>query len=124
MRKIKLRAYFENAAGLKDGAPVTLEDVTIGNVIHVRVIPDRNPTPVEVTMQVGREYLPDLHTDSTVAIAQAGVLGDSYIDISSAHAGGPPPGQNADGLRLAQHCGCDPHQQGLHRGDRCADSQG
>ena len=95
-RKIKLRAYFENAAGLKDGAPVTLEDVTIGNVIHVRVIPERNPTPVEVTMQVGHEFLRDLHTDSTVAIAQAGVLGDSYIDISSAHASGPTPGQNAE----------------------------
>ena len=46
-------AYFENAAGLKDGAPVTLEGVTIGNVQHVRVVPDRNPTPVEVTMRVG-----------------------------------------------------------------------
>ena len=56
-RKLVLRSYFENAAGLKDGAPVTLEGVTIGNVIHVRVVPDRNPTPVEVTMQVGHEYL-------------------------------------------------------------------
>lgn len=95
-RKIKLRAYFENAAGLKDGAPVTLEGVTIGNVIHVRVIPDRNPTPVEVTMQVGREYLHDLHSDSNALIAQAGVLGDSFIDLSSAHATGPPPIENAE----------------------------
>ena len=56
-QKIVLRCYFENAAGVKNGAPVTLEGVTIGNVIHVRVVPDRNPTPVEVTMQVGHEYL-------------------------------------------------------------------
>ena len=91
-----LRSYFENAAGLKDGAPVTLEGVTIGNVIHVRVVPDRNPTPVEVTMQVGHEYLHDLHSDSTALIAQAGVLGDSYIDISSAHATGPAPAENAE----------------------------
>ena len=84
-----LRAYFENAAGLKDGAPVTLEGVTIGNVIHVRVVPERNPTPVEVTMQVGQEFLRDLHTDSTASIAQAGVLGDSYVDINSTHATGP-----------------------------------
>ncbi len=95
-RKLKLRSYFENAAGLKDGAPVTLEGVTIGNVIHVRVIPERNPTPVEVTMQVGREYLHDLHTDSTASIAQAGVLGDSYVDLSSAHSSGPPPANNAE----------------------------
>ena len=56
-----LRCYFENAAGVKDGAPVTLEGVTIGNVIHVRVVPDRNPTPVEVTMRWASEFLRDLH---------------------------------------------------------------
>jgi phospholipid/cholesterol/gamma-HCH transport system substrate-binding protein len=94
--KLVLRSYFENAAGLKDGAPVTLEGVTIGNVVKVRVVPDREPTPVEVTMQVGQEWLPDLHVTSTTMIAQAGVLGDSYIDISSEHATGPTPGQNAE----------------------------
>jgi len=95
-RKLLLRSYFENAAGLKDGAPVTLEGVTIGNVIHVRVIADRNPTPVEVTMQVGHEFLNRLHTDSTTSINQAGVLGDSYVDISSSHASGPPPANDAE----------------------------
>ncbi len=95
-RKLLLRSYFENAAGIKDGAPVTLEGVTIGNVTHVRVVPNRNPTPVEVTMQVGYQFEQDLHTDSTASIAQAGVLGDSYVDISSAQAGGPPPANNAE----------------------------
>jgi phospholipid/cholesterol/gamma-HCH transport system substrate-binding protein len=95
-RKLVLRSYFLNAAGLKDGAPVTLEGVTIGNVIHVRVISSRNPTPVEVSMRVGHEYISSLHVDSTASIAQAGVLGDSYIDISSAHATGPAPGENAE----------------------------
>jgi len=95
-RKLVLRSYFENAAGLKDGAPVTLEGVTIGNVIHVRVIPERNPTPVEVTMRVGHEYLNRLHTDSTASINQAGVLGDSYIDLNSTHARGPAPVNNAE----------------------------
>jgi phospholipid/cholesterol/gamma-HCH transport system substrate-binding protein len=99
-RKLVLRSYFENAAGLKDGAPVTLEGVTIGNVIHVRVIPERNPTPVEVTMRVGREYLDRLHTDSTASINQAGVLGDSYVDLNSTHARGSAPANNAE-LRAA-----------------------
>jgi phospholipid/cholesterol/gamma-HCH transport system substrate-binding protein len=95
-RKIVLRSYFENASGLKDGAVVSLEGVTIGNVIHVRVIPERSPMPVEVTMRVGREYLRDLHTDSTASINQAGVLGDSYVDLSSANATGPAPANNAE----------------------------
>lgn len=95
-RKLTLRAYFDNAAGVKDGAPVTLEGVTIGNVTHVKVIPARNPTPVEVTMQVSAEFEHDLHVDSTASIAQAGVLGDSFVDISSSHASGPPPPNNTE----------------------------
>jgi len=94
--KLKLRSYFENASGVKVGAPVTLEGVTIGNVTHVRVVPARNPFPVEVSMQVGEEFISALHANSTASIAQAGVLGDSFVDISSAHASGPPPSQNAE----------------------------
>jgi len=56
---------------------VSLQGVTIGNVQHVRIVPDRTPTSVEVTMKVDHKYLKDLHIDSTAAIAQAGVLGDS-----------------------------------------------
>jgi phospholipid/cholesterol/gamma-HCH transport system substrate-binding protein len=95
-RKMVLRAYFENAAGLKDGAPVTLEGVTIGNVVHIRIVPDRNPTPVEVTMKVSTNYLHDLHTDSLATITQAGVLGDAFLDIDSTHATGPQPKDNAE----------------------------
>ena len=95
-RKLVLRSYFDNASGLKAGAPVTLEGVTIGNVIHVRVVPERNPTPVEVTMRVGWDFRAKLHVDSTTTIAQAGVLGDNYIDISSTHATGRPPDNNAE----------------------------
>jgi len=43
-RKLTLRSYFENAAGLKSGAPVMLEGVTIGSVIRIRVSV-HNPTP-------------------------------------------------------------------------------
>lgn len=96
-RKLVLRSYFENAAGLKVGAPVTLEGVTIGNVIRIRVVPEREPSPVEVTMRMGYdESISGLHATSTASIAQAGVLGDSYVDISSQDASGPPPANNAE----------------------------
>ena len=95
-RKIVLHSYFPNAAGLKEGAVVSLEGVTIGNVTRMRVVPARNPNPVEVTMEVGEKYLDDLHTDSVTSIQAAGVLGDSYVDIDSTHATGPRPSNGAE----------------------------
>jgi phospholipid/cholesterol/gamma-HCH transport system substrate-binding protein len=94
--KIKLRSYFANAAGLRDGAPVTLQGVTLGNVTRVRVLHGHNPNSVEVTMMVSDSDAALLHTDTTAAIAQAGVLGDSYVDLDSSAAKGPPPGDNAE----------------------------
>lgn len=94
--KLILRTYFSNASGLKGGAPVTLEGVTIGNVRSIRIVPSRNPNPVEVIMQVSVKAANALHVDSTTSIAQAGVLGDSYVDISSVHANGPPPPNNTE----------------------------
>ena len=94
--KLILRSYFDNASGLKNGAPVTLEGVTIGNVLRIRVVPERSPKPVEVSMRIGDKYAPFLHTDSTTGIAQAGVLGDSFVDITSKNARGPSPPNNSE----------------------------
>lgn len=94
-KKIRLRSYFDNADGLKVGAPVTLDGVTIGNVAAVQIVPHHEPNSVEVICRVGAQFLPSLHTDSAVSINQAGVLGDSFVDISSATASGPEPTDNS-----------------------------
>jgi phospholipid/cholesterol/gamma-HCH transport system substrate-binding protein len=91
-----LRAYFANASGLKVGAVVSLDGVTVGNVTRTRVVPERNPYPVEVTMRVGEKFWPLLHTDSIARITPAGVLGESFVDIDSLNASGPPPANNAE----------------------------
>ncbi len=94
-RKIHLKAYFGNANGLKVGAPVTLDGVTVGNVTSVRIMPAHEVTPVEVMIDVSKKFMPSLHTDSTAAIDQAGVLGDAFLDISSIKARGPQPADNS-----------------------------
>jgi phospholipid/cholesterol/gamma-HCH transport system substrate-binding protein len=94
-KKINFKAYFENANGVKVGSPVSLNGVTIGNVTSVKILPHHDPDSVEVILRVGETYLTSLHTDSTVAINTAGVLGDSFLDISSVHATGPEPADNA-----------------------------
>ena len=96
-RKLNLKCYFPNANGIKVGSPVTLDGVTVGNVTSVLIVANHNPDAVEVNSRVGEKYIASLHTDSTVSINQAGVLGDSFLDISSLHATGPAP---ADGATL------------------------
>ncbi len=94
--KLTLRSYFENSAGLKEGAPVNLEGVTIGNVTHIRIVPERKLTPVEVVMKVNRKYRDALHTDSKSSLDTVGVLGDTVVDINSTNATGPSIANNGE----------------------------
>jgi phospholipid/cholesterol/gamma-HCH transport system substrate-binding protein len=83
--------YLGNSAGIKAGAPVDLEGVTIGTVKSVTMValPGRKRTPVQVVMELDRRFQPSLHTDSLATVAQAGVLGDTAVDIDSENAVGP-----------------------------------
>ena len=94
--KIKLRSYFENAAGIKVGAPVNLEGYTVGNVTNIQIVPQRKLTPVEVTMKIGAKYRDAVHTDSTSSLETIGVLGDTVVDINSKTATGPPVQNDAE----------------------------
>lgn len=89
--KIRLRSYFDNASGLRVGAPVRLNGVDIGNVTGMRVVSekDKQLTPVEVTMKVTSKYHGSLREDSLTAMSTAGVLGETFIDIDSSQAVGP-----------------------------------
>ncbi|MBI3476481.1 MAG: MCE family protein [Acidobacteria bacterium] len=97
-QKISLTSYFDNSGGLRVGAPVRLEGVDIGNVQSIRLVPGHALAPVEVVMKVNTKYAFNLHKDSVTSLATAGVLGETYIDISSNTAKGP---QAVDGDTLA-----------------------
>jgi phospholipid/cholesterol/gamma-HCH transport system substrate-binding protein len=101
--KITLRSYFENASGLKEGAPVNLQGVAIGEVTHVRILttPSRKLTPIEVTMKVSGKFRDALRRDSKASLTTVGVLGDTVLDINSQLATGPPV-QNGDELATSE----------------------
>jgi len=91
-RKLTIYTYFENSAGLKPGAAVNLQGVTIGTVKTVTVVnsPDRKLTPVQVVMKLNEKYADELKKDSKAALTTIGVLGDTVVDINSQFAVGPP----------------------------------
>ena len=90
--KLTVSTYFENSAGLKVGAAVNLQGVTVGTVksVTVTTAPERKLTPVQVVMKIDSKYQASLHKDSTAALTTVGVLGDTVVDINSQVATGPP----------------------------------
>lgn len=99
-QKITLYAFFDNASGLRVGAPVRLEGVDIGNVQAIRVVHGHGLTPVRVIMKVSTKYGDAIRTDSTAQLSTQGVLGETFVDIDSRAAHGPPA---ADGATLPIH---------------------
>jgi len=102
--RITIRSYFDNASGLRVGAPVRLSGVDIGNVTKIRIVPDKDKqaTPVEITVKLSTKYGYALHRDSVTSLETAGVLGETYLDIDSAQAVGPIA-QDGDTLPTTVH---------------------
>jgi len=71
-------ARFEDVAGLKERAPVTMAGVTIGRV--ERIAFDSEGLNAVVTMEINSEFdrIPD---DSDASILTAGLLGSKYVGI-------------------------------------------
>lgn len=115
--KMALYAYFEDAGGLRQGAPVRLEGVDIGNVSDIRLVPRSQqpppekttpardlpqPTPaggkpvpqppvdkpVKVKFTINEKYIFDLRKDSVATLQTAGVLGETFVNIDSTLANG------------------------------------
>ena len=81
--KYTITAYFQNANNLRDGAEVSLEGVTIGNVNTVTISKEPNPNKaVAATLRLQSEYRNIIRSDSKVTISTIGLLGDSKVDIS------------------------------------------
>ncbi len=99
--KIYIFAYFDNASGLRIGAPVRLQGVDVGNVAQIRIVPGKQPLPVEVRMKISTRYQGGIHKDSVATLSTAGVLGETFVDIDSTKATGPMV-QNEDTLKVQE----------------------
>src|SRR5271155_2925961 len=101
--KLTVATYFANSAGLKTGAAVNLEGVTIGTVKTVTIdnSPEHKLTPVKVVMKMNEKFATNLKKDSKASLSTVGVLGDTVVDINSQFAVGPPL-QDGDVLKTTE----------------------
>jgi len=96
-KKVTVHSYFDNAGGLRVGAPVRLEGVDVGNVTGITVDPNHGITPVRVTMKLSLRFPNAIKKDTTSTLSTAGVLGETFVDLDSRGTKGPVA-QNGDEL--------------------------
>lgn len=91
-KKLLIRAYVDNAGGLRVGAPVRLEGVDIGNVTGIRVVRDplRRVAPVEIMMKITTKFADTMSNACQVELTTAGVLGEVFVDLDCRQANGAP----------------------------------
>jgi len=100
--RITVKCYFDNAEGLRTGAPVRLAGVDVGNVTHIAIVRGKPLTPVEITMKLSTKFDYGMRRDSMISLETAGVLGETYLDIDSSQAVGGPV-QDGDTLPTQVH---------------------
>ena len=83
-RKYTLQTFLPEAQGLKEGAPVRLAGVEVGNVDRVQLSPYRGQPAksVQITMRVLKSYQPDIRADSKASLITEGLLGERMVDIT------------------------------------------
>ncbi|GIU82240.1 MAG: MCE family protein [Acidobacteria bacterium] len=101
-KRMRLRARFVSADGLRPGAEVQLAGILIGRVEDVRFLPpdDTSEAKVEAVMSVsseidGRPITERIRTDSTAQLVATSVLAnDKMINITPGTAKGEPVSEN------------------------------
>jgi phospholipid/cholesterol/gamma-HCH transport system substrate-binding protein len=77
----KVKAEFDNVAGLNEGADVRVGGIRKGSVKSIR-LPKRSDEKVTVLMDLEKETQNIVKADSVADIKSEGMLGDKYIEVS------------------------------------------
>lgn len=85
-----IKSCFNDAGGLKVGAPVRIAGVNVGTVRSVRANPQDRSCPAEVEMALATTYKVRIPKDSIAGIETEGLLGESYLSIDTTQASGAP----------------------------------
>lgn len=81
-RNAIIYTYLDDSAALTPGSPVRLNGILIGSIREVKLSGEHEPNRIiRVTMEVDRDMLRSIPTDSVAAITAENVLGSKYINI-------------------------------------------
>jgi phospholipid/cholesterol/gamma-HCH transport system substrate-binding protein len=71
-----------DVAGLKVGAPVWLAGVDVGAVMRIRFDRPRASNEVLIDLEVDRDALKKIGSDSIITVKTRGLMGEKYVDIT------------------------------------------
>ena len=91
-----MKTYFDNTAGLLEGAYVRLSGVGVGSVSSIRFSDDPSLGKVQVVMKINKRALARITKDSLATIKTEGLLGAKFVKIIPAH--GESIGKARDGI--------------------------
>ncbi|MDO5575975.1 MAG: MCE family protein, partial [Fibrobacter sp.] len=77
--KVELFAQIPDVQGLREGAPVWLHGVEIGNVQNIELSNDG----ALITVSINSKYQENIRQNADMQIMTMGILGDKFVRISS-----------------------------------------
>lgn len=80
--KGKISVILKDVQGLKIGAPVWLAGIDVGMVTSIRFRNPEKSNEVEIGLQITRDALKKIGTDSLVRVKTRGLMGEKYVDIT------------------------------------------
>ena len=80
--RVVIHTVFQEVQGLKEGAPVRLSGVNIGQVSRLAFAKEKTASLIHVDLEISRESLERIGTDSIARIGSQGLLGDKIIELS------------------------------------------
>lgn len=80
-KEYTVKTYFDNTAGLLEGAYVRLSGVGVGSVSSIRFSDDSSLGEVQVVMEINKRALARISKDSHATIKTEGLLGAKFVEI-------------------------------------------
>src|SRR5258706_551384 len=81
--KVRYETSFENVAGLREGSPVRMGGVDIGDVVKVGHTADAKDPRIHVTMSIVKREADRIRDDTVASVGNKGLLGDKMIELSA-----------------------------------------